>query len=164
MKVHVKQAKADFIQAWGGVCNNWNIRPTTGQVHALLLVSVKPLDAPEIMTALNLANGTVNGAVKELAEWGLIYRFGQPKDRAYYYRAEKDVMKIAQAVARMRKRTELDPLHVVLSNTSTLTGPEAEVREFTQMMNDLKSVADMADKIISVFASTGAQALIKLLR
>lgn len=164
MKVHIKQAKAEFIDAWGGICPNWGLPRTTGQIHAFLLVNSQPKGAEDIMDALSVASGTTNMAVRELTEWGLLYKSSKPGERKIYYTAEKDVFKIAQIVARERRRKELDPILSAIPTRSTIEGPRAEVREFAELMTDIKTVADMADKAIGIFAKTGVQALVKFFR
>ena len=47
-----KEAKQKFIQSWGNLGSSWGINRTMAQIHALLLISPKPLSAEEMMEAL----------------------------------------------------------------------------------------------------------------
>ena len=59
-------AAQKFILHWGEMGTRWGINRTVAQVHALLFLSEKPLNAEEICAALDLARSNVSVALKEL--------------------------------------------------------------------------------------------------
>ena len=67
-----KQARQKFIQSWGTLGSNWGINKTMAQIHALVLVSAKPLSTEEIMEELSISRGNANMNVRALLDWGLV--------------------------------------------------------------------------------------------
>ena len=43
-----QEKKDKFVQSWGSIGSNWGINRTMAQIHALLLISDKPLSANQI--------------------------------------------------------------------------------------------------------------------
>ena len=70
----LEEAKEKFVNAWGTLGSNWGINRTMAQVHALLLVSSNPMSAEDIMAELNISRGNANMTVRELINWGLVFR------------------------------------------------------------------------------------------
>ena len=104
------EIKTRFIQIWGNVGVEWGINRTMASVHGLLLVSEAALTTEEIMEALSISRGNANMNLRELVNWGLVYRENKPADRKEYFFAEKDVWEIAQRIVAERRRRELDPM------------------------------------------------------
>ena len=77
----LKEAKEQFIHAWGTLGSNWGINKTMAQVHALLLVSPDPLSAEEIMAELNISRGNANMNLRELIEWGIVNKIHKSGER-----------------------------------------------------------------------------------
>ena len=61
-----------FILHWGEMGWRWGINRSVAQVHALLMLSPKPLPADEICETLNVARSNVSTSLKELQGWGLV--------------------------------------------------------------------------------------------
>ena len=47
--MNLDDAKLKYIHTWGSLATSWGINKTMAQVHALLLVSTKPMSADDIM-------------------------------------------------------------------------------------------------------------------
>ncbi len=72
-----------FILHWGELGTRWGINRTVAQIHALLYLSPKPLNAEEIAETLSIARSNVSTSLKELQSWGIvkiIHEFGDRKD------------------------------------------------------------------------------------
>lgn len=106
----LEQAKKQFIQTWGNFGTQWGINRSMAQVHALLLISERPLSTDEVMEELSISRGNSNMNVRELMNWNLIYKESIPGDRREYFRAEKDMWEVAKRIVKERKRRELEPL------------------------------------------------------
>ena len=65
-------AKERFILHWGEMGTRWGINRTVAQIHALLHVSGKPLNAEEIAETLSIARSNVSNSLKELQNWGIV--------------------------------------------------------------------------------------------
>ncbi len=61
-----------FVLHWGEMGSRWGINRTVAQVHALLYVSPKPLNAEEISATLSIARSTVSSSLRELQSWGIV--------------------------------------------------------------------------------------------
>jgi DNA-binding transcriptional regulator GbsR (MarR family) len=150
----LEEAKEKFITTWGSLGTQWGINKTMAQLHALLFISAQPLSTEDIMEALQISRGNVNMNVRELIDWGLVYRVNKTGDRKDYYQAEKDVWKIAKLIVRERKKRELEPIIEVLTELKKVEGDKKSeeylsfVESMTQLKNFSETVNNSVDKMI----------------
>ena len=86
MKVtDIPEAEA-FILHWGEMGSHWGVNRSVSQVHALLYLSDRPLNAEEICDTLGLARSNVSTALKELQGYGIIRRQHGTRKRLPYHR------------------------------------------------------------------------------
>jgi len=142
-------AQEEFINRWGVMGTQWGINRTMAQVHALLMTSTEALSTDQVMERLEISRGNAHTSLKELVGWDLLRITTKKGDRKEYFQAEKDVWKIFQAVAKERKRREIDPALQVLescaSDTKDLKGREAQ--EFNKQMNDLAEFVNLVSSL-----------------
>lgn len=145
-KLTLSEAKARFIQAWGALGSNWGISRTMAQVHALLLVSVEPLSAEDIMQTLGVSRGNVNMTLRELIDWGLVKREHKPGERKEFFVAEKNIFEAAKMIARERRKRELEPLLKALAELKHIS-PErsADYENFRTVVRDVERIAKNVD-------------------
>ncbi|HEX8060094.1 MAG TPA: transcriptional regulator [Cyclobacteriaceae bacterium] len=150
-----KEAKEELIQAWGTLGQNWGLNKTMAQIHALLMVSTKPLSTEDIMNELNISRGNANMNIRALLEWTIIDRVLIPGERKEYFKSEKDVWTLARTVAKERKRKELDPLMKVLKKVSEVQqdGSE-EAKELKKVTKDLKGFTEKAEGLLETFVKS----------
>jgi DNA-binding transcriptional regulator GbsR (MarR family) len=143
-----EEAKKQFIQTWGKLGSEWGINRTMAQVHALLLISVKPLTTEDIMAELQISRGNANMNLRELINWTLIQKELVPGDRKEYFSAEKDIWEIARRIASERKKRELEPVKQVLHKLQDIEGDKKneETKEFTKMLGQLESFVNKMDR------------------
>lgn len=98
-----------FILQWGDMGGQWGVNRTVAQIHALLYVSDKPLNAEEITETLGVARSNVSNSLKELQTWKIVKRVPVPGDRRDHFTAEDDVWEMAMRIASVRKERELNP-------------------------------------------------------
>lgn len=103
------QAIEQFILYWGDMGGQWGVNRSVAQIHALLYLATKPMNAEEITETLNIARSNVSNSLKELASWKLIKRVPIAGDRREHFEAETDVMEMALRIAQGRKEREIDP-------------------------------------------------------
>ena len=144
------EAKAQFIQSWGVLGSQWGINRTMAQIHALLLVSAKPITTEDIMEQLSVSRGNTNMNVRELIDWGLLDKVIIPGERKEYFTAEKDIWKVATLIMYQRKKRELDPMVKVLNQLSNVEGDKEneDVRAFTDTVTNIKKFAGQAEKTL----------------
>jgi DNA-binding transcriptional regulator GbsR (MarR family) len=150
----LEEARRTFVDEWGKLGAAWGINRTMAQIHALLLAHAEPMDTDEIMEQLIISRGNANMNLRALMEWGLVVKLVRPGVRREFYAAEKDVWKMARAVAAQRRRRELEPLMRVLEDVSEISpGTDddlAEVREFRRTMREIQGFGAKAGKVLDL--------------
>lgn len=148
--MQVKEAKKQFVQAWGALGSQWGINKTMAQIHALMMVSTDALSTEDIMEELSISRGNANMNIRELSDWGLVSKVFKPGDRRDYFIGEKDVWKIARQVARVRKTRELDPILKLLAELKDLqfAVKNEDVKQFQKLVNDVYKLALNVDRLI----------------
>jgi DNA-binding transcriptional regulator GbsR (MarR family) len=103
-----------FVLHWGEMGARWGINRTVAQIHALLFISPKPLNAEDIAAALAVARSNVSTSLRELQNWGIIKVVHVLGDRREYYDSIKDVWEMFRIVIEERKKREIDPTVALL--------------------------------------------------
>src|SRR5438477_6786852 len=87
-----------FILHWGEMGTRWGINRTVAQVHALLYVSPRALNAEEIAGTLLVARSNVSTSLKELQNWGLVKVVRVLGDRRDHFATFEDVWQMFRVV------------------------------------------------------------------
>jgi DNA-binding transcriptional regulator GbsR (MarR family) len=129
-----------FILHWGEMGTRWGINRTVAQIHALLYLSTRPLNAEEISETLAVARSTVSAGLHELQSWGIVNVVHVLGDRRDHFETPLDVWSMFRLILDERKQRELDPTLVMLRDAVTTleAGGEADdhAREKLQEMLD----------------------------
>jgi DNA-binding transcriptional regulator GbsR (MarR family) len=146
------EAKDELIQAWGNLGYSWGLNKTMAQIHALLLVSTKPLTTEDIMEELSISRGNANMNVRALLDWGIVSRISVPGERKEFFKSEKDIWALARQVAKERRKRELEPILKVLKEVNEVqTDGSEETKEFKKVVKELRSFAEKSDGLIDTF-------------
>ena len=145
------RARDEFVSQWGAIGNAWGINRTMAQIHALLMVTPRPLSTDEIMEDLKVSRGNAHGNLRELVSWGLIRSVVRKGERKEYFEAEKEPWKIFCIVARERRRRELRPAMTVIEDCTARTKglKSAEAAAFTKQLNALGDFLELTDDVIT---------------
>ncbi|MEM1193919.1 MAG: MarR family transcriptional regulator [Pseudomonadota bacterium] len=148
----LRPAIQKFILHWGDMGSQWGVNRSVAQIHALLLVSDRPLHAEEIADTLSLARSNVSNSLKELVSWNLVIRTPVLGDRRDHFEAEKDVWEMSTRIAAMRKAREIDNaasiLAQVLAEAKDDPGISREaVRQLTEMQGFVSTVTGWFDQM-----------------
>ncbi|MGA8223875.1 MAG: MarR family transcriptional regulator [Candidatus Acidiferrales bacterium] len=148
-----------FILHWGEMGTRWGINRTVAQVHALLFISPKPVNAEEIAATLSVARSNVSTSLRELQGWGIVRVVHVLGDRRDHFESVKDVWEIFRIVAEERKRREIDPtLRVLHECVEELHGTGAEdkyTRErLESMLEFLTVMTGLFEEVVRMPAST----------
>ncbi|MCU0374160.1 MAG: transcriptional regulator [Chitinophagaceae bacterium] len=147
--MNIDEAKKQFVSAWGSFGSNWGINRTMAQIHALLMVSTKPMNADEVMEALSISRGNTNMNIRELINWGLVDRVVISGERKEFFTAEKDIWKVAKTILKERKKRELEPMTRFLENLQVKENAnDAEVKAFNETIKSIKELSEEAEKTI----------------
>ena len=165
----LESIKDEFVAQWGALGSQWGINRTMAMIHALLLVSPRPLNTDEIMESLAVSRGNANTNLRDLVSWRLIRQVIVKGDRKDYYEAEKDVWKIFCTLARERKRRETEPASLVLQNCierskDFKTGDGRELHKQLTALNEFVTLANsIMEKIATKEQSVLLPKILKLL-
>lgn len=107
-----------FILHWGEMGTQWGVNRSVAQVHALLYLSDRPIDAEAVVEALGLARSNVSTALKELQGYGIVRRVHVEGDRRDHFVAETDLWEMLMRITAERKRREIDPTLALLAELS----------------------------------------------
>lgn len=142
-----EEAKAKFIQTWGTLGSSWGISRTMAQVHALLLISPESMTTEEVMEDLKISRGNANMNLRDLIDWGLIYRELKAGERKEYFRAEKDIWKVAKQIIKERRKREIEPVLKVLDELKNTKGDKNDKKHqaLVEAVSNIESVVDKAD-------------------
>jgi len=163
----LEEAKQQFIDTWGALGTEWGINKSVAQVHALLLASSNPLSTDEIMEKLVISRGNANMSIRQLVDYGVVYKKHIAGDRKEYFIAEKEVLKWAMKIAIMRKQKELDRVMDILKQISASTEKETsdDGKEFHKTVKDIQVLTDQLETIANkLFNTNRGDLLIKLLK
>jgi DNA-binding transcriptional regulator GbsR (MarR family) len=112
--IELSDIQKRFILHWGEMGTKWGINRTVAQVHALLYLSTRPLDAEEITETLAVARSNVSGSLRELQSWGIVKMVHVMNDRRDHFESMKEPWEMFRVVLDERKRREIDPTLAML--------------------------------------------------
>jgi DNA-binding transcriptional regulator GbsR (MarR family) len=146
-----EDAKQEFINNWGAFGSQWGINKTMAQIHALLLITPKPVTQDDIMDHLGISRGNVNMNVRDLMNWGLVKKVIISGERKEFFSAEKDIWKVATIITAERKKRELDPMMKLLEQLEAAEGDakNPEVKQFKKTVKDIRKLGAQADSMLT---------------
>jgi DNA-binding transcriptional regulator GbsR (MarR family) len=142
--VAITPAIRRFILHWGDMGATWGVSRSVAQIHALLFVAGRPMNAEEIADALMIARSNVSTSIRDLTNWGLVRRVPVLGDRRDFFEAEGDVWEMASRIVAIRKAREIDPaaedLRIFLDEAKAdpAASPVA-----VQRLTEMKALIDM---------------------
>lgn len=126
-----------FILHWGEMGAKWGINRTIAQIHALLYISPKPLNAEQISQTLSVARSNVSTSIRELQGWGIIRTVHVLGDRRDHFESMRDVWEMFQVVLDERKRREIDPTTTMLRECMAEAEQGGEDEQTRQRLSEL---------------------------
>jgi len=121
-----------FILHWGEMGTRWGINRTVAQVHALLFISPRPLNADDIVETLAVARSNVSTSLKELQGWGIVKMVHILGDKRDHFESMKDVWEMFRVVLNERKRREIDPSMQMLNECIAESEQAKPIDTYTQ--------------------------------
>jgi len=112
MKLSPVQEK--FVLHWGEMGTRWGINRTVAQIHALLYISPKALNAEEIAETLSIARSNVSNSLRELQGWRIVKLVHVMGDKRDHFETMRDVWEMFRIVLEERKRREIEPTVALL--------------------------------------------------
>ncbi|MEM7626934.1 MAG: MarR family transcriptional regulator [Planctomycetota bacterium] len=112
MKLTAVQQK--FILHWGEMGTRWGVNRTVAQVHALLFLADRPLNAEDLVETLGVARSNISTSIKELQSWGIVHTVPVLGERRDHFATTADVWEMFQVILDERKKREIDPTLALL--------------------------------------------------
>jgi DNA-binding transcriptional regulator GbsR (MarR family) len=136
-----------FILHWGEMGTRWGINRTVAQIHALLFLSPRPLNAEEIASTLGVARSNVSNSLRELQGWGIVRVTHLLNDRRDHFESMKDIWEMFRVIVDQRRKREAAPTLTMLRDAvSESKKPGAadaytrarltEMLDFFELMNE----------------------------
>ncbi len=127
-----------FILHWGEMGTKWGINRTVAQIHALLHIASRPLNADDIVDTLGVARSNVSNSLKELQGWRIVRMVHVMGDKRDHFEALPDVWETFRIVLDERKRREIDPTLAVLHECIEKAKSDRQIGKHTeQKLRDL---------------------------
>lgn len=143
--MELKPVTQRFVLHWGEMGSRWGVNRTVAQIHALLYLSGRPMDAEEIQETLGVARSNVSNSLKELLAWRLVRVVHRMGDRRDHFETSTDVWELFKLIVEGRRQREIDPtvtvLHECLAHPDLAdedAGAQQRIREtldFIETMN-----------------------------
>jgi DNA-binding transcriptional regulator GbsR (MarR family) len=121
-----------FILHWGEMGTRWGVNRTVAQIHALLYLSPKPLNADDIVDTLAVARSNVSTSLRELQGWGLVKMVHVLGDKRDHFESMKDVWEMFRVVMDERKKREFDPTMRMLHDCIAESEKDKAADAYTQ--------------------------------
>ena len=121
-----------FILHWGEMGTRWGVNRTVAQVHALLYISPRPLNADDIVDTLAVARSNVSTSLKDLQGWGIVKLVHVVGDKRDHFESMKDVWEMFRVVLDERKKREFDPTMRMLHDCIVEAEKDKATDEFTE--------------------------------
>lgn len=151
-------AVRQFVLHWGDMGGQWGVNRSVAQIHALLYLSERPLNADEIGEKLGIARSNISNSLKELMGWKLIRRVPVMGDRRDHFEAEVDLWQMLTRIAEGRKQREVDPAVAALTQCKADAAGDPRISRVARaridaMYDFVKTMEAWHDEMIKVSPS-----------
>ncbi len=133
-----------FILHWGDMGQTWGVSRSVAQIHALLFVAARAMNAEEIADTLMIARSNVSTSIRDLTTWGLVRRAPVLGDRRDFFEAESDVWEMTSKIVAIRKAREIDPVTDDLKSFLDDAARDPEISgTAVKRLSELKALIDL---------------------
>jgi transcriptional regulator, arsR family len=131
-----------FVLHWGEMGSKWGVNRTVAQIHALLFITAKPMNAEQIVDTLGVARSNVSNSIKELQSLNLVQTTHILGDRRDYFTTNSDVWTLARVIVEERYKRELAPTVQFLDELMNTPEFELENEGVKQRIKDTHGFVD----------------------
>lgn len=135
--MELNETQQRFIVHWGEKGTRWGFNRTVAQIHALLFLSPRPLDAEEIADTLQVSRSNVSMSIRELEGWGLIRTTQKMGDRRTYYETLESAWEMFRLIKVERQKRELVPTISLLRDMLISDTEDAHLRTRVESLLEL---------------------------
>lgn len=142
--IPLTEVQQKFILHWGEMGTRWGINRTVAQIHALLYITPKALNAEEITEALSVARSNVSNSLRELQSWGIVKVVHVLGDRRDHFESMKEVWEMFRIIMDERKRREMDPTLALLKECRAEAEAAKDHDEYSiERLKEMETFFDM---------------------
>ena len=133
-----------FVLHWGEMGSKWGVNRTVAQIHALLYIIGKPMNAEEISETLTVARSNVSNSIRELQGLKLVQTVHQLGDRRDYFTTSDDVWVLVKTIVEQRQQREIEPTLHFLNELIATPEVEQENEQVQKRIRDTQQFMDIA--------------------
>jgi len=153
-----------FVLHWGEMGARWGVNRTMSQIHALLYLAGRPMNADELCETLGVARSNVSTSLRELQNWDLVRLVHLSDDRRDHYETSTHVWELMRTIVRERQRREIAPtvavLRALLDDPALRKEPAAVKQRMEETLELLQTLTSWSEEMLKLDTAT----LMKLLR
>ena len=147
-----------FVLHWGEMGSRWGVNRTVAQIHALLYLAARPMDAEEITNTLGVARSNVSNSLKELQSWNLVKVVHLRGDRRDHFETSTDVWELFKLIVAGRRQREIDPtisaLRDCLAHPDLPAEPDGTKERNTDTLEFIETMSTLADEMLRLKPET----------
>ena len=152
-----------FILHWGEMGTKWGVNRTVSQIHALLYIMGKPMNADEICETLNVARSNVSNSLKELQNLQLVQITHILGDGRDYFTTSADVWVLFRVIVEQRQRREIEPtlqfLHQLMQEPEFANENEAVKKRISQTHDFINTLTSWTNEMLKLSTATMTKVL-----
>ena len=152
-----------FVLHWGEMGTQWGVNRTVSQIHALLYIMGRPMNADEIVETLGVARSNVSNSIKELQSWQLVHTVHILGDRRDHFATSDDVWALFRIIVTERQRREIEPtvrfLQGLIDSPEFTQENEAVRQRIRQTHDFVSTLTSWANEMLKLSTSTLAKVL-----
>ena len=104
----LQRAELAVADAVGELMELWGFRRQLGRIWAVLVLSERPLAAPDLCDRLRISTGLLSMSLTELRRWGVVRGAPVPGDRKEHFEAETNIWSLVRRVLAERERHAIE--------------------------------------------------------
>lgn len=152
-----------FVLHWGEMGTQWGVNRTVAQIHALLYILGRPMNADEIVETLGVARSNVSNSIKELQSWQLVQTVHILGDRRDHFTTSDDVWVLFRTIVAERQRREIEPtvrfLQELMQSPEFLQENAAVQQKIAQTHDFVGTLTSWANEMLKLSTPTLAKVL-----
>lgn len=156
--MELKPIAERFVLHWGEMGSRWGVNRTVAQIHALLYLAGRPMDAEEITSTLGVARSNVSNSLKELQSWNLVRIIHLKGDRRDHFETSTDVWELFKLIVAGRRQREIDPtvlaLRECLDNPAIEDEHEGTRQRIEETLKFIEIMGTLADEMLRLKPET----------
>jgi len=156
--MELKPIAERFVLHWGEMGSRWGVNRTVAQVHALLYLAGRPMDAEEITVTLGVARSNVSNSLKELQSWHLVKVVHLMGERRDFFETSTDVWELFKLIVAGRRQQEIDPTAVALQecldNPAMSKEDDGTRQRIEETLKFIETMSTLSDEMLRLKPET----------